>query len=280
MTIGTSVPAGVAIPAAAHAPFIVRHRRAIGTVAVAAMAVFFLVHVAHWHWPHRLSGAVGELPLLGVAVGAGLIAALLLARVLPPFRRLGAFASGALVALVAFLLVQVADPFAGTRAWRYAPSGCDFAVEFPRAPTIVSGEGLSDARQPSPAVRALLTDLGSLTSYSAECLALGRAIARPDRARLLADAEARLKRDAERLRIKIERLERDDERGLELHGLSDEGRNAANEPLLRRARARVVLGGSSVMVVWSWTVLLENEPVPAAVARFHASVRPVAPAAR
>lgn len=263
-----------------HKPFVTRHRPAIGIGAAAALLIFFIVHVAHWHWPHRLSGTVGELPLLGVAVGAGLVAALLLTRVVPLFRGLGAFASGALVALFAFLVVQGADPFVGARSWRYAPARCDLAIEFPRAPTVVSGEVFNDVRRASPVERAFLTDLGSLTSYSAECLALGGAIAPPDRARLVADAEARLKRDAERLRIKIERLERDDERGLELHGLSDEGRNAANEPLLRRARARVVLGGSSMMVVWSWTVLLENETVPAAVARFHASVRPAAPEAR
>jgi hypothetical protein len=261
-----------------------RHRRAIGIGAAAALLIFFIVHVAHWHWPHRLSGAVGELPLLGVAVGAGLVAALLLTRVVPLFRSLEAFASGALVALFAFLVVQAADPFVGARSWRYAPARCDLAVEFPRAPTVVSGEAVNDARQASPVERALLTDLGSSTSYSAECLALGRAIEPADRARLLADAEARLKRDAERLRIKIERLERDgevaDASGLVLHGLSDEGRNAANEPLLRRARARVVLGGSSVLVVWSWSVLREGEAAPAGVERFHASVRPAAQAAR
>lgn len=178
-------------------------------MAAAATLALFLVHVAHWHWPYRLSGAAGELPLLGAAIGAGAIAGLSLARAVPFFRGLGAFASGALAALIAFLVVQGADPFAGARSWRYAPAGCDFAVEFPRAATIVSGEALNEARQARPVERALLTDLGSATSFSAECLPLGRAIAPADRARLLAEAEARLKRDAERLRIKIERIERE-----------------------------------------------------------------------
>ncbi len=241
--------------------------------------LFFVAHAAHWHWPYRAAGAIGELPLLGVAVGAGVVAALLMARVVPRFRSLGAWPSGAIVALPAFLAVQAADPFAGARSWRYAPDKCDLAVEFPRPPAIAAGEAVRDARQASAAERALLTDLARATSYSAECLALGRAIEPRDRARLLSDAEARLKRDAERLRVKIERLAREDESRVILHGVSDEGRNAANVPLIRRAQARVVLGRSSVLVLWTWTVLREGESMPVSVERFHISVRPAVPAA-
>jgi hypothetical protein len=233
------------------------------------------VHVAHWHWPYRVDGALRELPLLGVALGAGAVAALLLARVAPLFRSLGAWPSAAVVALLAFLVVQGADPFASERSWRYAPEGCEFAIEFPRRPGIAAGEALNDARQRVDVERALLTDIGRATSYSAECVAFGRAIDAGDRARLLENAEARLKSAAERLRIKIERVAREGDRAATLSGLSDEGRDANNVALLRRAEARAVLGRSSLLVVWTWTVLREGEKPPPSVARFHGSVRPV-----
>ena len=232
------------------------------------------MHVAHWHWPYRVAGALGELPLLGVALGAGAVAALLLARVVPLFRGLGAWPSAALVALFAFLIVQGADPFAGERSWRYAPEGCDFAVEFPRRPGIAAGEALNDGRQRVEVERALLTDIGRATSYSAECVAFGRAIDAANHQRLLADAQTRLNNAAAHLRVKVERVAREGEQAVTLSGLSDEGRDANNVALLRRAEARAVLGRSSLLVVWTWTVLREGEQPPPSVARFHGSVRP------
>jgi hypothetical protein len=251
---------------------LVRHRGAIGAAAAIATLALWLAHVAHWHWPYRIGGIAHELPLLGAAAGAGLVAALLLARVVPLFRGFGAWASGAVVALAAFLLMQSTDPFVAERSWRYAPERCDFAAAFPARPRIVAAEAPNDAQRAGE--RALLTESGTATSYSAECLGLGRAIEAGDRARLLADAEARLARDAARLRLKVERLERDGERAMILHGVSEEGRDAANEPLLRRAQARVMLGRSSVLVLWTWTVLRGGESAPPAVARFHESARP------
>jgi len=236
------------------------------------MLVFFAIHVAHWHWPYRIEGALDELPLLGVALGAGAAAALLLARVVPLFRSLGAASSGAAVALFAFLAVQGADLFAAERNWRYAPAWCDFAVEFPRRAGIVTGEALNDARMPSAVERALFTDIGRATSYSAECLDLGRAIEGAERTRLLDMAEARLKAAAARLRAKVERVSRDGDSAVVLSGLSDEGRNANNVVLLRRTEGRAVLGRSSLMVVWTWSVLREGEALPPSIARFHGSI--------
>ena len=269
------MPIGEAgISPSARIPFLVRHRRAIAIGAAAALVVFFAVHVAHWHWPYRIGGAAGELPLIGTALAVGLAAGLVLPRVAPLFRALGFAATASLVALVAFFLIQGADPFAGARSWRYAPERCDFAVEFPRPPRIVAGEAVNDMGQTSAVERALLVEIGQGMSLSAECLDLGRAIEPGDRARLLDGAAKRLEAAAARLRIKAERVARDGDGGVTLTGVSDEGRDANNVALLRRAEARALLGRSSLLVLWTWAVLREGEAPPPAAGRFLTTAGP------
>jgi hypothetical protein len=252
--------------------FLLRHRRAIGFTAAVATALFFVVHVAYWHWPYRVGGAARELPLLGVALGAGAAAALLLARGVPLFRSLGSWPSAAVIALLAFLIVRGADPFAGERSWRYAPEGCDFAAAFPRRPEIIAGEARLAGMRMKTVTRAVLTDVGAATTLSAECLDFERAIAEADKPAVLAATEEQLKAAAARLRLRIERVARAGDTIL-LAGFSDEGRNAANEPLLRRAEARAMLGRSSLLVLWAWKIGREGESAPFG-GEFFAAARP------
>lgn len=234
--------------------------------------MFFVVHVVHWHLPYRIAGVVDELPLLGVALGAGLMAGSILPRVAGVFARFGAWPTAAFVALIVFLQVQAADPFVRQRSWLYAPERCDHVVEFPRRPSILSGEAVNDQKR-SEVERARHIDLGQATTFSAECLDFGGEIGAGDRARLIEAAEAQLKRAAALLRLKVERTTRGDGT-VTLAGFSDEGRNAYNLPLVRRAEARAVLGRSSLLVLWAWSVGGEGAQFPPNVAVFFDSVRP------
>lgn len=235
--------------------------------------MFFVVHVVHWHLPYRIEGAIDELPLLGVALGAGLAAGFLLPRLAGIFVRFGAWPIAAFVALIVFLQVQAADPFVRQRSWLYAPERCDHAVEFPRRASILAGDAVDDQNRRREVERARHVDVGQATTFTAECLDLGGEISADNRARLIEAAEAQLKRAAALLRLKVERTARNDGT-VTLAGFSDEGRNAANEPLLRRAEARAVLGRSSLLVLWAWSVGGEGAQFPPSVALFFSSVRP------
>ncbi|HEY7611241.1 MAG TPA: hypothetical protein VIF14_18590, partial [Alphaproteobacteria bacterium] len=242
-------------------PISFRPRRAAVVIgALAALALLFGLHVYHWHAPYRLEGIVGELPLLASALVAGGIAGLALPRFWPRLAR-ARTATGALAALVAFVALQAADPFVARRDWRYAPEDCDFAVAFPRRPEIVAGEARLAGMRMKTVTRALLTDVGAATTLSAECLDFERAIADADKDAVLAAIEAQLKAAAARLRLKLERVAREGDTVV-LAGFSDEGRNAANEPLLRHAEARAMLGQKSLLVLWAWKIGRAGESMP------------------
>lgn len=260
-------PAGSKPP---RAHFLVRHRRPLGIGAAAALAALFALHAAHWHLPHRIGGIADELPLLGAALGAGALAGLLLPRTGFAFAGFGAWPAGAVAALLAFIALRAADPFVAQRGWLYAPAGCDHAVEFPRRARIVAGEVQVGQHRHGAVERAVHVAVGEATTLSAECIELGAEVRGADRARLLEIAEALLRRSAERLRLKVDRVARGDDRVV-LAGRSDEGRNAANEPLVKRGEARVVLGRASLLVLWAWTVGGEGAQFPPDVARFFAS---------
>lgn len=253
-------------------PFVVRHRRLIVPGALAALAILFAIQVYRWHAPYRVAGAVGELPLLAVALAAGVGAGLALPRVWPRLAGAGA-GPGALAALFAFMIAQAADPFVARRSWRYAPAGCDFAVEFPRRPEIVAGEARLAGMRMKTVTRAVLTDVGEALTLSAECLDFERPLAGRDVPAVLDAAEAQLAAAAARLRLELERVTRGEGNAVHLSGFSDEGRTAANEKLIRRAEARAVLGRSSLLVLWAWRVGREGVSVSAAAAPFFASVR-------
>ena len=212
------------------------------------------------------------MPLAGVALGAGLMVGLILPRVTKFFARFGAWPTAAFVALIVFLLVQSADPFVRERSWLYAPLRCDHVVEFPRRASMLAGDAVDDQNRRREVERARHVEVGQATTFTAECLDFGAEIGADDRARLVEAAEAQLKRAAATLRLKVERTTRSDGT-VSLAGYSDEGRNAANEPLLRRAEARAVLGRSSLLVLWVWSVGGEGAQFPPSVARFFDSVR-------
>jgi len=248
-----------------------RHRARIAIGAGVALAVLFALHVYRWHWPSRVAGLTDELPLLATALLAGVAAGTALPRLLPRFAA-ARMAVGALAAVVAFLVLEAADPFTTQRSWRYAPAACDFAVAFPRRPDIVAGEARLAGMQTKTVTRAVLTDVGAASTLSAECLDFERAIAGADKAAVLDAAEAQLKAAAARLGLKHERITRTDGDTITLSGRSDEGRTADNAPLLRRAEARAVLGKTSLLVLWAWKIGREGETEPFADA-FFASVR-------
>lgn len=217
-----------------------------------------MLHCYRWHWPYRPAGVFDEWPLLAGALVLGAAGALVVPRL---WRRLAgaAAAIGAVAAVLGFLVLQAADPFVAQRTWRYAPPGCDFAVNFPRPAEIVSGEARLAGAPAQTVTRAMSADVGAATSLSAECLAFGRTLAEAERAATLDAAEAQLKAAAARLKLKVERVAREGPAAIVLSGTSDEGRTATNEILLRRAEARVVLGRSSLLIVWGWRIEREGE---------------------
>jgi hypothetical protein len=222
---------------------------------------------------------VRDLPLLGVAAGAGVAAGLLQVRV-RSLREFGAWASGTVAGLAALFVVEAVDPFVPARDWRYAPAGCDLSVAFARRAEIVAGDVRLAAGTPARRVtRALLTDVGEATTYSAECVVIGRALGDAEKPAVLDAAEALLKSAAGRLRLKVERVARAGGETVVLVGSSDEGRTAANDVLMRRAEARAVLGDSSLLVLWAWRVGREGDTAPFGEA-FFASVRPARSAPR
>lgn len=261
---------------ATRSPFLVRHRRAVTIGVLALLALFFAIHVHHWHAPYRLGGAAGEWPLLAAALTVGLVV-----RVALQFRGAGrdtdaAWPQAAIASLVAFLAVQAADPFAGGRDWRYAPEGCDFAVSFTRRPEIVTGQVRLGALPERRIARAVHIDLGRAVTLSAECLPFAAKLSESDAPAMLDAAETLLRQSGARLRLKIETVTRPGARTVVLTGYSDEGRNAANEMLIRRAEGRAIVGASSLLVVWAWAVGRDGQP-PTDVGAFFAAIRPAAP---
>jgi hypothetical protein len=253
-------------------------RAAVAIGAVAVLALLFGMQVYRWHAPYRLADAWRELPLLGAALVLGGMAAYALPRLVPRLAR-ARFASGAAAAVLAFAILQAVDPFVAERRWRYAPEGCDLAVAFPQRAEIVAGEIRLAGRPTQTVMRALLTDVGEATTFSAECAIIGRALADPEKAAVLDVAEALLKSAAARLRLKGERVARIGDDTVALSGTSDEGRTATNAVLLRRAEARAVLGRSSLLVLWAWKIGREGETAPFGDA-FFAGVRPARPSPR
>lgn len=256
--------------------FVVRHRRPIALGALATLGLLFALHLDHWHFPHRPLGALGEWPLLATAVVGGALAAFALGELRP--RLAGArLAVGALAAVAAFAILQMADPFAGRRTWLYAPARCDFTVEFPHRPLIIAGDMRSGAAQTATVTRALDVDVGDAAAFSAECVAFDRAL--PDAAKRAAldAAEAQLKAAAARVKLRIERIARPDRDTVALSGLSDEARTETNEVIVKRGEARVILGRSSLLVLWAWTTARAGAAVMVDPAAFFASVRPAPP---
>jgi hypothetical protein len=220
--------------------------------ALAALTLLFGLHVYRWHVPYRLEGIAGELPLLACALVAGAVVGFALSQRWPRLARARA-STAALAALLAFLVLEMVDPFVDHRDWRYAPEGCDFSVAFPRRPEIVAGEARLAGMRMKTVTRALLTDVGAASTLSAECLDFERPIADADKPAALAATEAQLRAAARRLRLKIERVAHEGDTVV-LTGISYEGRNAANEPLLRFAEARATLGRASLLVLWAWKI--------------------------
>lgn len=242
---------------------------------MAALALFFGLHVYRWHAPYRLDGVWAELPLLAIALVAGVGAGFALPRLWSRLAR-ARLASAAVGALIAFLVLQAVDPFVAERNWRYAPAGCDFAVAFPRRADFVAGEARLTGVPAKPVMRAVLTDVGDATTFSAECVGFERPLGNADKMAVLDAAAVQLEAAAARLRIKVERAARADGNTILLSGFSDEGRTAANAVLLRRVEARAVLGDSSLLVLWAWKIGRAGESAPFGDA-FFASVRPVRP---
>ena len=255
------------------APFLARHRRGVTSGALLLLAFLFALHAHHWHFPYRPLGAAGEWPLLAGAAGAGAIVSLALTALWP--RLAGArLALGALAAVGAFVILQLADPFAGRRTWRYAPAACDFAVEFPRRPLIVAGEMPAGAGETRTVTRALDVDVGDAAALSAECLGFGRALPEAARRAALDAAVARLKAAAARLKLRIERLAPAGADTVVLSGISDDARTENNETIVKRGQARAILGPTSLLVLWAWTTSREGSPSTADTAAFFASARP------
>lgn len=253
-------------------PFLIRHRRAIAAGAGLTLVLLFALHAQHWHFPHRPLGALGEWPLLAGAVAGGALAMLALAAIWPALA--GArLAVGALAAVVVFVALQSADPFAGRRTWHYAPAQCDFAVEFPRRPLIAAGETQIGAAPTKTVTRALYVDVGDAAAFSAECVAFDEAL--PDGAKQAAldAAETRLKASAARVKLRIERVARAGRDTVALSGFSDDARTESNEAIVKRGEARAILGRSSLMVLWAWTTARAGAPSTADTAAFFASVR-------
>lgn len=255
-------------------PFVVRHRRVIAAGAALTLVFMFAAHAWHWHFPYRPAGAAGEWPLLAAALALGVLASLVLSAAWPALAP-ARMAAGALSAIAAFALLQIADPFAGRRTWRYAPPHCDFAVEFPHRPTIMAGD-LRVGAQTRPVTRAIDIDVGEATALSAECLAFERDLPDAGRRAALDGAEAHLKALAARLKLRIDRVARAGDTVV-VSGLSDDGRTENNEVMLKRGEARATLGPSSLLVLWAWTTWRAGTPAAAEPAAFFASLRPARP---
>lgn len=257
----------------AHTPFLVRHRRAVTIGAGAALALLFAVHAHHWHFPYRIAGAAGEWPLLAGSVAVAIVARVAFPGVFPRRSRDAAMPAAAIAGVIAFLMLQSADPFATKRDWRYAPAGCDFAVSFPQRPSIFGGELKLPNAATASVSRAVLIDIGKGIAWSAECVPFDRTLAETERAVIRDSAEAPLRRAATALRLKIGGVARPNATTLVLTGMSDEGRTADNAPLLRKAEARAIAGAQSLLVLWAWRITRdENAGVEAA--PFLESVRP------
>ena len=259
-------------------PFIVRHRRAVTWGALAFLALLFGIHAFRWHAPYRLGGAVGEWPLLAGAAAIGVAARMGLPALSPRFAGTAALPAAAIVGTIGYLVLQSADPFVVKRDWRYAPKGCDFALDFPGRPDFLVGEIESGAGARN-VERAVHVDVGRGIALSAECMPFDRPeVAAGDPA--LADrAEALLRLLAQRLRLKVGTVARLGGDTVALSGVADEGRTADNEPLLRKGEARAVVGAKSLLVVWAWRITrdpaADSGPVAAALfASIRSAARP------
>lgn len=269
------MPSEVAILGPPLPPTTFRPRRAVvAAAALAAFALLFGLHIHQWYGPYRLGASWREWPLPAGALAAGALAWLALPRLAQRFAR-ARFASASVAALLAYLALQAADPFAGRRFWLYAPARCDLAVEFPRRANAVAGEVRAGDLAATPVSRVLLTDLGTASALGAECVAFESALPEGARAAALDAAEALLKAQAARLRLNVQRVARVGGDMVALAGYTDEGRTATNEALVRRGEARAVLGASSLLVLWAWKIQREGETARFGEA-FFASVRPAA----
>lgn len=253
------------------APFLVRHRRGIAVGALAILALLFALHAHHWHFPHRPLGAFGEWPLLAGAIAAGAALAFALTARWPRFAS-ARFAVGALAAVVAFVALRSADPFAGRRSWLYAPASCDFTVEFPRRPLIIGGELRLGGGQTATVTRALDVDVGDAAAFSAECVTLDRALSDAAKRAVLEAVESQLEAAATRVKLRIERVARIDGAMIALSGLNDDGRTETNDVIVKRGEARAILGPSSILVLWAWTTARASVPSTADPRSFFASV--------
>jgi len=257
------------------ASFLVRHRWLIAAGAVLTLVVMFVLHAHYWHFPHRPSGAAGEWPLLAAAAAIGALAAFALASVSPALAQ-ARLAAGALAAIAAFVVLQMADPFAGRRTWRYAPAQCDFAVQFPHRPSIVAGELRIGTEQTRKVKRAVDIDVGEAAALSAECLGFGRDLPDAMRRAALDGVEAQLKTLAARLKLRVDRVARAGDT-IVVSGISDDARTENNEVLLKRGEARATVGPSSLIVLWAWTMSRADVPGSGSAALFFDSVRPANP---
>lgn len=227
----------------------------VAFAALAVLALLFALHVYRWHLPHRSLGALGEWPLIAAASAVGAVG--YYAWRGRASRRDSALPVAALAALAAFLALQAADPFVAHRDWLYAPADCDFTVSFPRRAEVARSHTTADgAAVGRPVERAVLVNIGSGTALNAECAifdgAGGDLAARLPALR--ANSDALLRAAAQRLRVKVAEIAQPAANVVVLRGVADEGRTADNEPLLRKAEARAVIGDRSILVLWAWRI--------------------------